>query len=63
MAKDHAQKRIDNGNEGKVPFLSAVPTKDRPEQLSHGFAPAYKIGPLHRTITDQRYNYLGISQG
>jgi hypothetical protein len=72
MAKDHAQKRIDNGNEGKVPFLSAVPTKGRPTQESlplttptgdQPYKSSKPIGPLHRTITDQRYNYLGISQG
>jgi hypothetical protein len=72
MAKDHAQKRIDNGNEGKVPFRSAVPTKGRPTQESlplttptgeQTHQSSKPIGPLHRTITDQRYNYLGIAQG
>ena len=77
-AQTFAYQRIENGNEGKVPFRSAAPDKNRPVQnslpltITHGNWRAglrsridrpVAIGPRFRTITEQRYDQSGRAQG
>lgn len=72
MAQDFAYKRIEKGNEGKVPFRSAVSVKNRPYQeplpLSTPTGGALVgrrigMGPQFRTIIEQRYDDRGRAQG
>ena len=72
MAQDFAYKRIEKGNEGTVPFRSAVPVKRRPYQeplpLSTPGGGALvgrsiSMGPQFRTITEQHYDKQGKAQG
>ena len=72
IAQDFAYKRMENGNEGKVPFRSAVENKNRPYQeplpLSTPTGGALVgdrigMGPQFRTITEQHYDKRGKAQG
>lgn len=73
-AQTFAYQRIENGNEGKVPFRSAIPDGNRPVQnslpltttrwgLESKIDRPVAIGPQFRTITEQRYDQSGRAQG
>jgi len=71
MDQDLAYKRMEKGNEGKVPFQSAVSVKrpyQEPLPLSTPTGGALVgrrkgMGPQFRTILEQRYDERGRAQG